>query len=126
MRVIWCPHLGLLDVYQGREEEVLAGLTGEHNEDDLDHAEGIPLAGSPGQVGEIGDGWGEMLTTLEDFDYLKYGMVLSDVRYTSENGQSAVDGTTDKELEEMTAMADGKSHAPEEPSPPKTAVAGML
>lgn len=36
MRVVWCPHPGLLEVYRGREEEVLAGRTGEHKEDDLD------------------------------------------------------------------------------------------
>ncbi len=118
MRVVWCPHPGLREVYAGREEEVLAGRTGEHNEDDLDHTAGIPLAGSPGHVGEIGDGWAELLDTLEDFDFAKYGITLSDTRYTSENGQPAVDGTTDKELEEMTALADGKRHAPEEPSPP--------
>jgi pseudouridine-5'-monophosphatase len=122
MRVVWCPHPGLREVYQGREEEVLAGRTGEHKEDDVEHADGIPLAGSPGHVGEIGDGWGEVLESLEDFDFLKYGISLSHERYTSENGQSAVDGTTDKELEEMTALADGKTHAPEEPSPSRTPI----
>ncbi|OCT44425.1 putative hydrolase [Cladophialophora carrionii] len=116
MRVVWVPHPGLLDVYAGREEDVLAGRTGEHKEDDLDHTEGIPLAGSPGQPGEIMDGWGELLPTLEVFDYEKYGIEVSDARYVSENGQSAVDGTTDKELEEMTALADGKRHAAEEPA----------
>ncbi|KAK7900186.1 hypothetical protein LTR67_003932 [Exophiala xenobiotica] len=126
MRVVWCPHPGLLEVYRGREEEVLAGRTGEHKEDDLDHAEGIPLAGSPGHEGEIGDGWGELLTTLEDFDFFKYGISLSDSRYTSENGQPAMDGTTDKELEEMTARADGKRHAPEEPSPSRTPIPHLI
>lgn len=118
MRVIWCPHPGLLEVYKDREEEVLAGRTGEHKEDDLDHAEGVPLAGSPGEVGDLQDGHAERLDTLEDFDYSKYGIDFSGGRYTSEGGHSAVDGTTDKQLEEMTARADGKSHAPEEPSPP--------
>jgi pseudouridine 5'-phosphatase len=116
MRVVWVPHPGLLEVYKGREEEVLAGLTGEHKEDDLDHTEGIPLSGSPGQPGELKDGEGEMLSSLEAFDYSKYGIEVTDARYTSENGQSAVDGTTDKELEEMTAMADGKMHAAVEPA----------
>lgn len=119
MRVVWCPHPGLRDVYKDREEEVLAGRTGEHKEDDLDHTEGIPLAGSPGQVGEIEDGWAELMMTLEHFEFEKYGIEVSDSRFVSENGQSAVDGTTDKQLEEMTAMADGKRHAPEEPSPPQ-------
>jgi pseudouridine-5'-monophosphatase len=122
MRVVWCPHPGLKEVYRDRAKDVLAGRTGEHKEDDLEHADGIPLAGSPGHVGEVGDGWGELLETLEDFDFAKYGITLSDTRYTSENGQPAVDGTTDKELEEMTARADGKRHAPEEPSPPYTPV----
>lgn len=117
MRVVWVPHPGLLDIYQGREEEVLAGQTGEHKEDDLDHAEGIPLAGSPGQVGEIGDGWGELLASLEHFEYAKYGISFADSKHSSESGQPAVKGTTDKELEEMTAMADGKAHAAEEPKP---------
>lgn len=115
MRVIWVPHPGLLGVYEEREEEVLAGLTEEHKEDDLDHTEGIPLSGSPGYPGELADGWAERLSTLEHFHYSKYGIEIGDARYTSENGQPAVDGTTDKELEEMTALADGKRHAAEEP-----------
>jgi pseudouridine-5'-monophosphatase len=115
MRVIWVPHPGLLEVYKGREEEVLAGRTGEHKEDDLEHSEGIPLSGSPGKPGELEDGWGKLLSSLEDFEYAKYGIDVNDARYTSENGQSAVNGTTDKELEEMTAMADGKTHATVEP-----------
>lgn len=126
MRVVWCPHPGLLEVYQGREEDVLAGRTGEHKEDELEHTQGIPLAGSPGHVGEVGDGWAEVLESLEIFDFLKYGISLSHERYTSENGQPAVDGTTDKELEEMTALADGKKHAPEEPSPTPTPVPHLL
>ncbi len=116
MRVVWVPHPGLLEVYKGREEEVLAGKTGEHKEDDLDHMEGTPLAGSPGQPGALEDGWGELIGSLEHFDYPRYGIELGDLRYTSESGQSAVDGTTDKELEEMTARADGKIHATVEPA----------
>ena len=116
MRVVWVPHPGLLEVYRGREEEVLAGRTGEHKEDDIDHTEGIPLAGSPGFPGELMDGWAEMLTSLEDFDCKKYGIEVGDARYTSETGQPAVNGTTDKELEEMTARADGKTHAAVEPA----------
>ncbi|THC97342.1 hypothetical protein EYZ11_003176 [Aspergillus tanneri] len=34
MRVVWCPHPGLLEAYKGREAEVLAGLTGEHKEEE--------------------------------------------------------------------------------------------
>ena len=128
MRAVWCPHPGLLNVYRGREEEVLAGRTGEHKESDLEHAEGEPLKGSPGSVGEIEDGWAELLGTLEEFDYVKYGIDFEDRRYRSESGQSAVDGTTDKELEEMTARADGKMHAVEEGSPPpsRSPIPGIL
>lgn len=118
MRVVWCPHPGLLEVYKGREEEVLAGLTGEHKDEDLDHTAGVPLEGSPGSVGELKDGWAEMLHTLEDFNPKKYGIDYSDLKYTTEYGQPATEGTTDKELEEMTAMADGKVHAKEEGTPP--------
>lgn len=120
MRVIWCPHPGLLDVYRGREEEVLAGLTGEHKEDDQDHAEGIPLAGSPGHPGEIGDNWAELLPTLENFDYAKYGI------HHGHGIDRSHSGASDKELEEMTALADGKRHAAEEPSPTQTPQPGLL
>ncbi|OAL40529.1 hypothetical protein AYO20_00265 [Fonsecaea nubica] len=120
MRVVWVPHPGLLDVYSGREEEVLAGQTGEHKEDDLDHTEGVPLMGSPGYPGELMDGWAETLSSLEEFDYSKYGIEVGDERDASEHSQHTADGgMTDKELEEMTALADGKRHAPEEPSPPQ-------
>ncbi|RMD45087.1 hypothetical protein DV735_g177, partial [Chaetothyriales sp. CBS 134920] len=77
MRVVWVPHPGLLDVFRGREEDVLAGLTGEHDEADLDlHSNDgqQPLPGSPGSVGKLRDGYGELLSSLEDFDYLKYGI----------------------------------------------------
>jgi pseudouridine 5'-phosphatase len=117
MRVIWCPHPGLLDVYKDRVGDVLAGRTGEHKEDDLDHTAGVPLPGSPGHVGEVGDGYAEIISTLEDFDYEKYGIDTTDVRLTSESGHPSTPGTTDKELEEMTARADGKAHAPEEGTP---------
>jgi pseudouridine 5'-phosphatase len=32
------------------------------------------IEGSPGHVGEIDDGWAELLHTLEDFQYEKYGI----------------------------------------------------
>ena len=114
MRVVWVPHPGLLGVFREREKEVLAGLTGEHKDEDLPDAPNL-VAGHAGQVGEIDDGWGERLETLEDFDYSKYGIDLTDTRFRTESGQPATPGTTDKELEEMTAMADGKQHANEEP-----------
>ncbi|KAK5947355.1 hypothetical protein PMZ80_001505 [Knufia obscura] len=117
MRVVWVPHSGLLNVFKDRIDEVLAGRTGEHDEDDLSHQASTPLPGSPGRPGELGDGWGEILSSLEHFDYRKYGIDYKDQRYRSESGQFALPGTTDKELEEMTARADGKLHAPEEGTP---------
>lgn len=61
MRVVWVPHPGLAGEYVGREGEVLAGATGA-GEGDLH------------QVGVIGDGWGEQLESLENFDWKKYGI----------------------------------------------------
>lgn len=119
MRVVWVPHPGLLEVYQERVREVLSGRTGEHKDSDDGHREGIPIAGSPGSVGEIDDGWAELLSSLEDFNYFQYGIDTSSTRFRSESGQPAQKGTTDKELEEMTAKADGKNHAAEEGSTPK-------
>lgn len=113
MRVVWVPHPGLLDIYQDRDKEVLAGLTGEHKEEDLPDGPS-PVANHAGQVGEVDDGWGERLETLENFDYIKYGINIADTRFRSESGQPSTPGTTDKELEEMTAKADGKHHAKEE------------
>lgn len=89
MRVVWCPHPGLLEAYKGREEEVLAGLTGEHKEEEKSgtekEADGLkkerlsvggnePETASSGKLGEIRDGWAELVKTLEDFDYARYGI----------------------------------------------------
>ncbi|KAI6354410.1 hypothetical protein MCOR31_011482 [Pyricularia oryzae] len=49
--------------YEGREDEILAGRMGEAG----DVADG-------GKVGEIGDGWGLYLETLENFPYDKFGI----------------------------------------------------
>lgn len=68
MRVIWCPHPKLKEEYAGREEEVLAGRTGEAGQVDLH------------QVGELGDGWAEYLASLENFPYEKYGIVIPPVK----------------------------------------------
>jgi pseudouridine 5'-phosphatase len=62
MRVIWCPHPLLKKEYEGREDEVLAGTTGEAGQVDLH------------QLGKVGDGWGQYLATLVDFPYERYGM----------------------------------------------------
>ena len=81
MRVIWCPHEGLLREYRGREEEVLAGLTGEHKDiDQLDTLKDGMMNVAPwqhrgsGKPGELRDGWGELLATLESFPYERYGI----------------------------------------------------
>jgi len=82
MRVIWCPHKDLLEVYRGREEEVLAGLTGEHKDEEKSEAEQeaeelqsnrLQDSGIPGK---LKDGWGELLHTLEEFPYERYGIVI--------------------------------------------------
>lgn len=65
MRVVWVPHPELRNLYVGREEEVLAGRTGEAGE-------GVEEE----QLGELGDGWGVYLGSLERFDYGKYGIVV--------------------------------------------------
>lgn len=63
MQVVWAPHPMLKKEYAGREDEILAGRMGEAG----DVADG-------GEVGEIDDGWGRYLETLEDFPYETYGM----------------------------------------------------
>jgi len=72
MRVVWVPHPGLASLFKGREEEVLAGLTGEI-ERDPEQAKAA-AAGTMGQPGRIGDGWGECRSTLRNFNYEKYGI----------------------------------------------------
>lgn len=64
MRVVWCPHPKLKEEYTGREEEVLAGRTGEAGDVDLH------------QLGELGDGWAEYLVSLESFPYENFGIVI--------------------------------------------------
>ncbi len=85
MRVVWVPHEGLLKEYRGREKEVLAGLTGTHRdgvgeelakEAQVDvqgkqRRTGTEIEGSPGR---IDDGWAELLSSLEDFPYHRYGI----------------------------------------------------
>ncbi|MCJ1433357.1 hypothetical protein MMC27_002717 [Xylographa pallens] len=67
MRVVWCPHPGLAKEFKGREEMVLAGQLGDSEV--MDGKEVVP-----GWPGEVGDGWGETLESLEHFDYAKYGI----------------------------------------------------
>ncbi|KAF4307297.1 Haloacid dehalogenase-like hydrolase [Botryosphaeria dothidea] len=88
MQVIWCPHPGLREEYKGREEEVLAGLTGEHKKVE-DQGERLAQANEvlvqketgekrrDGQPGQAGDGWGVYLETLEGFPYERFGISIS-------------------------------------------------
>lgn len=64
MRVIWCPHPGLLNEFRGKEPEVLAGRADKASPSDA------VIEGR----GEVGDGWAEFLPTLENFPYKSYGI----------------------------------------------------
>lgn len=79
MQVVWCPHPELLKEYKGREELVLAGLMGEHKEEVEERNETLGVKGKDGEVkkgapGEVGDGWGVLLETLEGFPYKRFGI----------------------------------------------------
>lgn len=83
MQVVWCPHEGLLNEYRGREKEVLAGLTGEHKEDESlprPHSNNVQINGErlharvPGVPGEIDDGWARLFRSLEEFPFDWYGI----------------------------------------------------
>ncbi|KAK6579700.1 hypothetical protein PZA11_007936 [Diplocarpon coronariae] len=65
MRVVWCPHPELLAEFEGREDLVLAGRTGEAGCVDM-HL-----------VGQVGDGWAEYLETLRAFPFERYGIVVN-------------------------------------------------
>ncbi|CAN8101895.1 unnamed protein product [Discula destructiva] len=65
MRVIWCPHPELKKLYAGREGEIIAGRTGEAGVGVDEH-----------QLGEVDDGWGQYLETLENFPYERYGITV--------------------------------------------------
>jgi pseudouridine-5'-monophosphatase len=55
-----CPHPELLQEFKSREAEVLAGRA---------DAEGLEEG-----RGALDDGWGQLLSTLEDFPYERYGI----------------------------------------------------
>jgi pseudouridine-5'-monophosphatase len=65
MRVVWVPHPALYDEYKVQQLEVLAGRVG------------LVKIGNEEQLGQIDDGWGEYLPSLEDFPYSKFGIVVS-------------------------------------------------
>ncbi|KAI1309875.1 HAD-like domain-containing protein [Xylaria venustula] len=62
MRVIWVPHPDLAAEYQPIEKEVLAGRTGMVDISDQ------------WQLGQIDDGWAERISSLEHFDFARYGL----------------------------------------------------
>ena len=90
MRVVWVPHEGLLGEFRGREKYVLAGLTETLMDDDpaqqlartvrVDaHGDGDGDGKSSQQSSEsssrrVDDGWADMLLSLEDFSYERYGI----------------------------------------------------
>jgi len=90
MQVAWVPHEGLLDIYQTQVKHVLAGLTGEHPEDDSEEgknadaewerkreewvAQGREFARVRGRTGELDDGWGRLFSSLEEFPLDYYGI----------------------------------------------------
>ncbi|OWP06863.1 hypothetical protein B2J93_3859 [Marssonina coronariae] len=62
MRIVWVPHPELAIEFKGREEQVLAGRIGL-----------VPI-GDEEQLGQVGDGWGVKLPSLERFPYESYGI----------------------------------------------------
>ncbi len=63
MRVVWCPHPALKEMYIGRAGEVLAILAGK------------PAGEKDGYVeGRVGDGWAEVVGSLVDFPLERYGV----------------------------------------------------
>ncbi|KAI7188677.1 putative haloacid-halidohydrolase [Hortaea werneckii] len=83
MQVVWVPHPGLRREMEGREGEILAGRMGTHEEVEAKDREiGTVVGGGEeeagkrkeGASGEVGDGWGRFLETLEGFPYAEYGI----------------------------------------------------
>ncbi|KAK5692267.1 hypothetical protein LTR17_025431 [Elasticomyces elasticus] len=75
-QVVWCPHPGLLDLMKGKEDLILAGQMGEHKEEAGEESS-VAVDGNgrrKGAPGKVGDGYGRLLKTLEDFPYESYGI----------------------------------------------------
>ncbi|OAA68300.1 HAD superfamily hydrolase [Niveomyces insectorum RCEF 264] len=96
MRVIWCPHPRLKEVYTGREPEVLAGTTGEAGE-----------TGAATPPGEIDDGWAEYLPSLEAFPYARYGIAVPPAAVDGEPCMTAA--AIDAAVLESASVADTKA-----------------
>ena len=77
MRVVWVPHPGLLDVYRGREELVLAGIT-DQDEILVDPSEEMKKGVKPDDRFLFSkDGKAQLVTSLEKFPYETYGLKVS-------------------------------------------------
>ena len=80
MRVVWVPHSGLSEVCRGKEEMVLMGATtGEKGEfcpevHERSRTEKQYSQSEESQQRKSEDGLGELLTTLEEFPYDRYGI----------------------------------------------------
>ncbi len=76
MRVVWCPHKELLKEYKGREKDVLAGRANAQQDGEVKDV--LVEAGAQGRVtgqpGEVDDGWAELVLSLENFPWEKYGL----------------------------------------------------
>lgn len=62
MRVVWVPHPDVAEELKNVQREVLAARTG------------ASLLGDVWQLGELDDGWAESISSLEKFDFGKYGI----------------------------------------------------
>jgi pseudouridine-5'-monophosphatase len=62
MRVIWVPHPDVAVEYQAKQKDILTGKTG------------MIHIGEISEVGELDDGWAETISSLEEFNYEKYGI----------------------------------------------------
>ncbi|WYZ37072.1 hypothetical protein EsH8_II_000578 [Colletotrichum jinshuiense] len=62
MRVVWVPHQDVAVEYQAREKDVLAARSGLFD------------VGEDWQLENIDDGWAESISSLEHFDFQKYGI----------------------------------------------------
>lgn len=77
MNVVWVPEAWLRHMYAGREGEVIDGRTGE-GLDWKGRGERDTSEGAGGSAGTGGNGRGEVLSSLEEFEYEKYGIVVGD------------------------------------------------
>jgi pseudouridine-5'-monophosphatase len=62
MRVVWVPHPDVAAEYGNKQKHVLAGKVG------------MNALGDDWELEGVDNGWAESISSLEDFDYLKYGI----------------------------------------------------